>query len=97
MLPRDSLLNILQEFKKKHAEQYGILAIGVFGSVARDEVRENSDLDICVKTATPNPFTLVHIKEEIEKRVRARVDIIRLREKMNPYLRERIERDVIYV
>ena len=96
-MKRDEVLAILREFKPDRAEEYGILEIGVFGSVARDEAGEDSDVDICIKTRTPNPFTLVHIKEEIEKRVKRRVEIIRVREKMNPFLRERIEREGRYV
>lgn len=94
---RDSILAILRDFKQNFAEKYGILEIGVFGSIARDEAREDSDIDICIKTKTPDPFTLVHIKEEIENRVSKHVDIVRMREKMNPFLKERIEKEGVYV
>jgi predicted nucleotidyltransferase len=96
-MTRDDILTILREFKRDHAEKYGILEIGIFGSFARDEAREDSDVDICIKTRTPNPFLLVHIKEDLEGRVHKRVDIIRVRERMNPFLRERIEKDGRYV
>ncbi len=96
-MKRDDVLAILREFKRDRAEEYGILEIGIFGSVARDEAGGDSDVDICIKTRTPNPFALVHIKEEIEKRVKRRVEIIRVREKMNPFLRERIDREGRYV
>jgi predicted nucleotidyltransferase len=54
-MKRDDVLTILKEFKRDHAEEYGILKIGVFGSVARDEAGEDSDVDICIKTRPPNP------------------------------------------
>ena len=38
------------------------LAWGIFGSVARGEQREGSDVDICVEIERPSIFTLVHIK-----------------------------------
>lgn len=94
---RDDVLAILRDFKQHVAEKYGILEIGIFGSTARDEVREDSDVDICIKTKTPDPFAIVHIKEEIESWIRKHVDIVRIREKMNPFLRERIEKEGIYV
>ena len=94
---RDSILAILRDFKQNFAEKYGILEIGVFGSIARDEAREDSDIDICIKTKTPNPFTMVHLKEEIENRVSKHVDIVRMREKMNPFIKERIEKEGVYV
>jgi len=96
-MKREDVLAILREFKRNSAEKYGILETGVFGSVARDEAREDSDVDICIKTETPNPFTLVHIKEDIEGLIRKRVEIVRVREKMNPFLRDRIEREGLYV
>jgi uncharacterized protein len=96
-MKRDDILAILREFKREYAEKYGILEIGIFGSMARDEAREDSDVDICIKTKTPNPFTLVHIKEDIEGLIHKRVDIVRVREKMNSFLRERIEKEGQYV
>jgi uncharacterized protein len=73
------------------------LALGIFGSVARDEARKDSDLDICIKTTTPDPFILVHIKKDIEKLIHLKVDIVRIREKMNPLLKSRIEKEGVYV
>jgi len=94
---RNDVLAILRDFKQNFADKYGILEIGIFGSIAQGEDREDSDVDICIKTKTPDPFALVHIKEEIENRVRKHVDIVRMREKMNPFLKERIEKEGVYV
>lgn len=97
IMKRDDILAVLREFMRDYAEEYGILQIGIFGSTARDEAGEESDVDILVKTRTANPFTLVHVKEAIERRVHKHVDIIRVREKMNPFLKERIEKEARYV
>jgi len=96
-MQREEVLSILQAYKSDFSQKYGILAIGVFGSVARNEAESDSDVDICIKMKNPDPFNLVHIKEDIESRVKTHVDIIRVREKMNPYLRQRIEKDAVYV
>lgn len=96
-MEREKIISILCDYKRDHAHKYGILAIGVFGSVARGQAGENSDVDICIKLEKPDPFALVHIREGIERRVHAHVDIVRVRENMNPYLRQRIEKDAIYV
>ena len=94
---RDETLSVLRQFKRDYAQQYGILEIGVFGSVGRGEAREDSDVDICIKTLTPNPFALVHIKELIEAQLHKPIDIVRMREKTNPFLKERIEKEAHYV
>jgi predicted nucleotidyltransferase len=96
-MKRETLLTLLRKFKLDYSEKYGILEIGVFGSTARDEAGEASDIDICIKTKTPNPFTLVHIKEDIEELTGKHVDIVRVRDKMNPVLKERIEKEGRYV
>ena len=96
-MKRDDILLLLSDFKRNYSEKYGIIEIGIFGSIARDDARDDSDLDICIKTRTPNPFNLVHIKEDIEQRTKKRVDIVRVREKMNPFLKTRIEKEAVYV
>jgi hypothetical protein len=78
----------LRDFKTRYADQYGIISLGVFGSVARGEIRDNSDVDICVTTRTPDPFVLVHIKDDIERRLQRHVDIVRVREKSSGSVRK---------
>lgn len=94
---RDEIISALRDFKLQYAEKYGILSLCVFGSVARGEIHDNSDVDICVSTRTPDPFLLVHFKLDVEGRLNRRVDVVRLREKMNPFLKKRIEQEGIYV
>ena len=87
----DYLKNHYQEFQEK----YNIEQIGLFGSYARDEATEDSDIDIFVKM----PGTLsnyIGIKEDLEDAFKKEVDIIRMRDQMNPYLQKRIIKDGIY-
>ena len=67
MLTTVEYLSLLREYMRKNAAKYGISRMGIFGSVARGEQREGSDVDICVEIERPSIFTLVHIKEELEK------------------------------
>jgi len=96
-MSRSDIIQQLKAFKELRAEEYGIQAMGVFGSVARYEATENSDVDIVVKIKVPNPYIIVHIKEEIAEQLQLSVDIVRFRDKMNSFLKKRIEQDVIYV
>ena len=91
---------VLRELRNRRAEferLYGVTKIGVFGSVARDESRKNSDIDVVVEMREPDLFYLVHIKETLEKDFHCPVDVIRYRNKMNPYLKARIDKDACYV
>lgn len=94
---REEVAAALRAFKHAHAKDYGILEMGVFGSIARDEAGPSSDVDICVKTITPNPFALVHIQEALQALLHAQVDIVRIRDTMNPFLKQRIEEEAFYV
>ena len=96
-MSRSEIIQILKEFKEQYSEKYGILLIGLFGSVARDEAKKDSDVDVVVKIKTPDPFIIVHIKEDIEEQLQLHVDIVRLREKMNPFLNKRIDKEAVYV
>ncbi|MCK5132032.1 MAG: nucleotidyltransferase domain-containing protein [Candidatus Sabulitectum sp.] len=96
-MSRFEVLQILEKFKVNNAQEYGVLLIGVFGSVARDEATPTSDVDIVVKTETPDPFKIVHLKEYLELQMNRHVDIVRLRESMNPFLKKRIRKEAIYV
>jgi hypothetical protein len=94
---RDDLISALRAIKQEWHDSLGIEEMGVFGSFARGNATEESDLDVYVRTRSPNPYLLVHLKEAIEGRVHRKVDIVRLRERMNPLLRKRIEQEGIDV
>ena len=92
----DEYLAILKKYLNTKSDVYGIIKIGIFGSVARNEQTEDSDVDICVEIKKPDLFTLVHIKEDLQDLFGKSVDIVRLRKNMNPMLLSRIQRDGIY-
>ncbi len=95
-MTKNEIIEILRDYKNEFAEQYGILDIGVFGSVARDEFREDSDVDVVVRISKPDLFLLVGIKDELEKRLLKPVDIITYRKNMNRYLKKCIDREALY-
>ena len=94
---RTHILHLLAQYKKNNLEKYGIENIGIFGSVARGEATESSDIDICIKTKIPDMFMLVHIKEELQNLFHKSVDVVRIRNKMNPYLKKRIDHEAIFI
>ena len=87
---------ILRKYLTLKSDIYGIIRIGIFGSVARNEQSQDSDVDVCVEMKKPDLFTMVHIKEDLQELFGRSVDIVRLRKNMNPMLLSRIERDGIY-
>ena len=96
MTTTNDYISILRKYLSTKADAYGITKIGIFGSVARNEQTEDSDVDVCVEMKRPDLFTMVHIKEELQELFGKPVDIVRLRKNMNPMLLKQIERDGIY-
>jgi uncharacterized protein len=66
MINRDEVLNILKDYKSNNLNKYDIIELGLFGSVARNQVFDTSDVDICIKTKTPDIFTLVHKQKDLK-------------------------------
>ena len=96
-MTKNIAIQLLETFKNNNKDKYGIEAIGLFGSVARDEAKSTSDIDVCIKTKNADLFALVHIKEDLEELMSSHIDIVRIRDKMNPFLKNRIEKEAIYV
>ena len=86
------LKNHLQEFKEK----YNVEKIGLFGSYARDEATEESDIDIFVKMP-PKMFDRIAIKNLLQEELGKEVDIIREHKNIDSLLMEMIQKDIIYV
>jgi len=94
---RDEVLDILRRHKAEFADSYGVTSLGVFGSVARDDADEASDVDIVFETDMPNLFRTSRMKQRLEALLCRHVDVIRWRESINPRLKSRITREVCYV
>ncbi len=71
--------------------------MGIFGSVARNEHTATSDVDIYIERQLHGFFALAGIKQELEDLLGCKVDIVRLRDKMDSFLREKMLKEGIYV
>ena len=91
------IMNLLKSYKSIATSKYGLTKIGIFGSVARGEQTENSDVDICYEGKVPSFLTLDIIQTDLENLFGAKVDLVRVREQMNHLLKQRIMKEGIYV
>ena len=57
MKTTNDYITILRKYLSTKADAYGITKIGIFGSVARNEQTEDSDVDVCVEMKKPDLFT----------------------------------------
>ena len=95
-MDKETILSYLKSNKERLKKEYEIEQIGIFGSYARNEANENSDIDIFVKMK-PDFFKVIGLKQQLEEYFNKKVDIVRLREKINNALKRRILKDGIYV
>ena len=85
-----------------HAHQteinaYGVRSLMVFGSVARDEARTDSDVDLLVEFSRPiGLFRFIELKEYLESILGCKVDLGTPRS-LKPRLRERVLKEAINV
>lgn len=96
-MKKDDVIQALRLFKNLKGDKYGIVSIGFFGSAARGTMDDKSDIDVVVVLGKPDMFNLVGIKQDLEDEFQCHVDLVRYREKMNPFLKKRIEKEAVYV
>ena len=96
-MTRKDILQTLSMFQRDRRDEFGIVRLGVFGSTARDQFGDESDVDVVVELAHPDLFALIGIKQELEAVLHRPVDVVRYRENMNAFLKRRIRQKAIYV
>ena len=94
---KDECITLLKKYMNILKEKYGITSLSLFGSTARGEQKEGSDIDLFVDTETPNPFLLMDAKEFLEKATGTSVDIVRNHQNLNPRLKRRILKDGVFI
>lgn len=93
---RDDVLCLLSEHRRE-LEHAGVRSLACFGSVARDEARADSDVDILVEfTDRPSFLRYMDLKFYLEELLGRQVDLV-TRKALRPQLRARVEREAIHV
>lgn len=92
------ILNNLRQFKQQRGAAYSIDTMLLFGSSARGEQCEGSDVDVCIQTHAPiDYFQLQDAQEELQMLLGTKVDLLTQHSRMLPLFRKNMERDAIYV
>jgi uncharacterized protein len=89
-------ISLIESHSDELKSTFGIKSLRIFGSVSRNEQREDSDVDVCVDME-PKIFMLVRLKRFLENLLQCSVDVVRMHKHINPYLLEQINKDGIYV
>ena len=92
----NDVIEKLRHLKPELKKRYGVTRIGIFGSVARNESHNESDIDIVVDMA-PDLLKRISLKAELELIFDKKVDVVRYWHGMNYYLKARIDQEAVYV
>ena len=90
---RDSVIALL----RSHVEELrslGVAELLLFGSFARDEAREDSDVDLLVRFDRPTFDSYMQVKENLEQLLQRKVDLL-TEGAVKPRLRDAIIREAI--
>jgi uncharacterized protein len=95
-MQKTELMTMLNRYKQMHQSQYGIKRLGLFGSSARGTSTDHSDIDIVVELEKQDLYFIIGIKQDLEEQLGSKVDIVSYRDRMNPFLKQRIDREAVY-
>ena len=94
---REEALGILAVHRRELHERFGVKSLRLFGSVARDEASEQSDVDVVVDfDMTPSLFGFLRLKGYLRDLLGTKVDLVTetgLRERARPF----VEKDAVNV
>ena len=88
---RDEVLDVLRTHKSALAQRFGVSKLTLFGSFARDQAKDDSDIDILVSYDEPaTSKTYFGVQFYLEDLLGRQVDLVTdkaLREEFRPYVK----------
>ncbi|MHC5538881.1 nucleotidyltransferase family protein [Singulisphaera rosea] len=94
---RQAILDRLNAEAPALKEKYGVKSLAVFGSMARGDDHEGSDVDILVTFEGPATFdNFMGLKFDLEDHLGRKVDL-GTPNTLRPEMRARVEKDLLYV
>ncbi len=73
---RAAILRIIKKEMPYLRKKYGVEQVALFGSYARQESTENSDIDIVISLSKPLGFAFIELADYLEEKLGCKVDLI---------------------
>jgi uncharacterized protein len=94
-LRRAEILNVLRD-SRPLLDAFGVARLSLFGSFARDEGREDSDIDLLVEFDRPiGLFEFARLQRELGARLGRQVELV-THAALKPQLRDRILDEAVF-
>lgn len=97
-ISKEELMNFIRTHKVEFLEKYGVLKIGIFGSIARGEQTDTSDIDIAIEMVPGRKslHNFLEFRRFLEKRLGAPIDL-GLESTLKPAIKDQVKKEIIYV
>ena len=89
------VLDLLKEHEQKIKDRYSVSKIGVFGSFARGEEKESSDVDVLVEFEEPTYDNFIKLIFFLEELLDRKVDLVTTGG-LSPYMKPTVEKEVLW-
>ena len=96
MIMQRDIVEKIKALKPELSAKYYVEKIGYFGSFARNEQTDSSDIDIIVSFSKPLGWAFFDLQELLEKELNRKVDIVSVNA-LKEQLKETILNEVKYV
>jgi len=91
------IISSLQNLKGDLSQRFAVKEIGIFGSVAREEQTERSDIDLLVEFSKPvSLVTFMRLEYYLSDMLGNKVDLVTF-DSLKPMIQQDILSEVIYV
>lgn len=96
-MDKQAVLTRLTDCMEEIRRRFSVKSLAIFGSIARDEGADNSDIDVLVMFEGKASFDLfMDLKFYLEELLAAQVDLV-TDKALRPQVRRAIEREMIHV
>ena len=95
IIAKEEIIEFLQKNKPFLKENFGLTKIALFGSHARNEQTEKSDIDLAIETNNISFKNYCKLKNFLESRLNKKVDLCYLNS-MRTFIKHSIEKEIIY-
>lgn len=95
-MDKNTILSYLKEHKEEFKHKYGVTKLALFGSYARDEANENSDIDIAIEVIKTNFKNRISLQYFLEKELNKKIDLGYI-STIRTSIKREIDKDIVYV
>lgn len=98
-MTKETILNFLRERKEEFKKLFNIESIGLYGSYSRGDQTSDSDIDIVYVLNDGDKFgysEYLELDEMLSKQFNKKVELVNYKY-MNPIIKHKAEKEIIYV